>query len=178
MAVGVSLLAEPIIKLVYGAEFILSADVLRILIWAVAIIFVNSLIATLLTSIGKLNVLIVVSAVNVILNVGLNLLFIPTWGFGLSYVGAALTTLISEVVGFAIIYQYFARNLYSLGLISQIIKPLVSASVMALVVFFFKDNLLLAIGGGALVYVMVLLFIKGFDDEDQKILFTLVNKPV
>jgi len=86
--------------------------------------------------------------------------------------------LISEVVGFAIIYQYFARNLYSLGLISQIIKPLVSASVMALVVFFFKDNLLLAIGGGALVYVMVLLFIKGFDDEDQKILFTLVNKPV
>lgn len=178
MAFGITILAENIIDFIYGSEFALSAGVLRILVWSVAIIFVNTIIATMLTSIGKLRILIVISAMNVLLNVGLNLIVVPTWGLGLSYVGAGLTTLITGLVSFIRMYRYFTKNYYSLNLVSLVAKPLLASVIMGVFVYLLQVYLFLAVIVGIFIYVLALFILKAFDDEDKKIALTLLNKPV
>ncbi len=104
------LFADPIVLLLYGAEYARSAAVLRLLAVAVFLIFVDTANTMLLYSGDELGTVLVLSLGTTAANVLLNLILIPRY----SYNGAAVATIASTVLSLLIftptVLRYLARE--------------------------------------------------------------------
>ena len=85
--------SHEVIRIIYGDKFFLSANILEVLSWAILLFFINFLLSNLLISSGreKVNAWNLVGAT--VLNISLNLIWIPKYGA----IGAAWATLFCEV---------------------------------------------------------------------------------
>ena len=154
IALFIMVFGEPISK-IFGEEFIMGRPVLMVLIWSICLVFVNFILLNLLTSIGLQKVNAINNAICVLVNIILNLIFIPLWG-GL---GAAITTLITEFVLFVICYRYVKRELGELDLSDCFLKPLMSLLIGAVFLYILSGwNLMFAILSGFTVYILMLFF--------------------
>ncbi|WP_376788654.1 polysaccharide biosynthesis C-terminal domain-containing protein [Thermoflexus sp.] len=91
MALGVSLLADPLIRLPFGARYLPAIPMLRWLAWSWIPAFLSGLGATVWISQGQSGRLLLTFALGATMNLVLNLVLIPRWGG----VGAAIAMLIS-----------------------------------------------------------------------------------
>jgi len=89
---GVIFLAEDIIAIIGGGEFVISANVLRILIFALAFIFFGNLFNSILISANFQKKLMYVLTFCAAFNIVLNLILIPIY----SYNGAAIVSVVTE----------------------------------------------------------------------------------
>jgi O-antigen/teichoic acid export membrane protein len=105
VAVLVFTLAVPFVHLVANESYAAAVTPLQILAFSIVPLFAGAVFANLLVSMGDLRDLAVVSAVLIVVNVTLNLYFIPAY----SYNGAAGTTVFSELLGFVMIYAVARR---------------------------------------------------------------------
>ena len=94
VAVPISLLAKPIVSLVFGAEYLGSALVLQLYIWSTLGLFVGSGVGNQLMAENRTKAIFWLNFLAMLLNVGLNLYLIPKLGLA----GAALSTLISYLL--------------------------------------------------------------------------------
>jgi len=94
LSLTVCLLAGPVIHRAYGAEFAPAADSLAVLAWASPLAALASLASVALRGAGRERWLVTVSAAAVVVNVGGNLVLIPTVGI----IGAAAMTVVTEVL--------------------------------------------------------------------------------
>jgi O-antigen/teichoic acid export membrane protein len=106
MGTIITLSSEKIIYLVYGSEFLESAGSLKILIWATSFSFLAHSTLYTLNSINKQIIYTKITAISMFLNVILNILIIPKYG----YIGASLTTLLTEFLGFFIMFLYLKNH--------------------------------------------------------------------
>jgi len=168
IGIGTTILSNEIIVFIYGNEYAPSVKALIILIWASVLGFINWTPATLLNSTNQQKVLMTFTLIGAILNIALNFMLIPSF----SYIGAAIATVIAElVVGLLMLYQIQKiQNL--LGLLIEIIsKSLISAILMAIFILIFKNcDLLLLIPAASIVYFVGLAIVKGIDVDDLHIL--------
>ena len=173
VAVVTTLLADKVIILLYpGLEgYANSIIALRILIWALALIFVNTVMANVINSINQVRYSSFVIGINVVVNVCLNLIFISEWGLNLSYKGAGITTVICEVIGFILKYSFLSKKLTSLNLPLLCVRPVFACGIMAVFIFFFSGgmSLFLTIPLAILFYLLSLYLMKSFDRMDMKI---------
>lgn len=164
---GVFILAKRIIILIYGFEFVDSTVALQIL--AATIIFnsINSIQSPLLASINKQKLTTLTVGITALLNILLNLVFIPKY----SYIGACATTLIS-VMTLYFIQFYFVRKNLSLPLLNKdFIKPIISSMAMVLIILALPElNVFYSIILGAIVYTVTIVMIKGFTVNDLELL--------
>lgn len=86
--------AEPVIGTLYGAEYTRVADAARIVVASECIAFFTVLAFNCLVAARLHRGYPLVTLLGLIVNVGLNLLVIPRW----SYLGAAVTTLVTDVL--------------------------------------------------------------------------------
>lgn len=100
------LFADPVIEILYGSDYRAGAGATRIVVAAEGIAFFGALVFTALVATGRHRLYPVVTFVGVALNVGLNLWLIPAW----SYQGAAVTTLVTEVVVVALLWLVLVRH--------------------------------------------------------------------
>ena len=98
-------LAVPFVHLVANESYAAAVTPLQILAFSIVPLFAGAVFANLLVSMGDLRDLSIVSAVLIVVNVTLNLYFIPAY----SYNGAAGTTVFSELLGFVMIYGVARR---------------------------------------------------------------------
>ncbi len=105
IAVLMTLTAKWIMLLAYGAEFVASATVLQIHVWAGCFIFVRALISQHLIITGNEPLSLLSHGVGAILNVLLNLWLIPRYGIE----GAAWATLISYAYA-SFFFLLFAKS--------------------------------------------------------------------
>ena len=91
VAVPISLLAKPIISVVFGSAYLASAGVLQLYIWSSVGLFVGSAVGHQLMAENRTKAIFWLHFATMILNVGLNIYLIPLLGL----IGAALATLIS-----------------------------------------------------------------------------------
>jgi O-antigen/teichoic acid export membrane protein len=86
--------SHEVIRAIYGDKFLLSADILDILSWAILLFFLNFLLSSLLIASGreKINAWNLVGAT--VLNIVLNLTWIPRY----EAIGAAWATLLCEIM--------------------------------------------------------------------------------
>jgi len=95
MGVGTTLLANKIILLIFGSQYTPSVVALQILIWSSVIIFLSGAFTILVQTSNKQMVVTQITAVNVVLNVVLNLILIPHF----SYIAASVVTVVTELSG-------------------------------------------------------------------------------
>ena len=102
LAAGLTLLADPIIELIYGPDFAPAVAVLQITIWAIVFLFLVEPHARMLLIHNKQRRAAQMMTVTTTLNVILNLLLIPTFGIN----GAAVARLASSLALYLLFYAY------------------------------------------------------------------------
>ena len=165
IAVGTTLLAEPIIRALAGEDYLPhSATALQILIWFLPFSFTNGLLQYVLIAVDQQRFITKTFLVATIFNVGANLVLIPR----LSYVGAAATTILSELVLLAAFWRAAHQHVGALRLGSLAWRPALSSAGMAPVVWALQWSPPLAILVGAFLYVVLFLVLGGVTRSERE----------
>jgi len=145
------ILAHSIVFLVYPGDFGPSVGALRILSLVFVPLFLNNALGPLVLTLHKEKTFLWVSVGATLLNVGLNLAFIPAYGI----TAAAVITVVSEafvtVLGFGIMW----RVLHFVPSVRSSLLTLLAVTAMALPVFILRDHWIAATGVGFVSYVGV-----------------------
>ena len=166
---GGMVLSSHIIRFVAGKDFVttstmsflghqITAPILfQILLVAVSFSFISYLFNPILLAVNKQKALILPAIFATILNIGLNLLLIPKFG----YLAAASTTAITEL--FILVYLYLlAVKFLTFKLeFGNFLKVLPAGLIMAIMLYFLRDlNIILLVVIGAGIYFALLLLFK------------------
>jgi O-antigen/teichoic acid export membrane protein len=175
IAVGVTLLAEPIIGLFAGEDFLPHGAVtLQFLIWFIPFSFTNGLLQYVLIAVNRQHFITVAFVVAAAFNIGGNLLVIPQWG----YVGASFMTVFSELVLLGPFLFAVRRYVGPLALLPIAWRPCLSAAVMAPAVWAVTAwSPLLAVPVGAVVYGAALFALRGVTREEIALLWSAWRHP-
>jgi O-antigen/teichoic acid export membrane protein len=172
-AVGLFLLADKIIFLIYGEKFTQSVLILRFIApslipYSLALILAQTLIAA---NYQRLDLIINVVAAFMI--TVLCYVLIKAWaelGAVIAYVSTIMAFLILQVV-------FIAKNLFQLHIIQLIKKPLLATLGMAIVTYVFRDtNLFLNMLISAVVYFSLLFLLKGIYPEEIATIKSVVKR--
>ncbi|WJW76291.1 flippase [Thiohalobacter sp. IOR34] len=110
LAIIAPYLADPVVLLLYGSDFMESAEIIGILAW-VFVLIVYSLVGSAINlAVGDVNHGYWNAALAAVINVGLNVLVIPEYGF----IGAAWTTLASHLSLLLVSQAYVYKNMGNL----------------------------------------------------------------
>lgn len=91
-SVFITILAKPIIHIMYGAAYEASAEILRLLVWYTAFSYVGSVRLIWIYAEEKQHLLCLMNFLGALFNILLNWMLIPRWGVG----GAAFASLITQ----------------------------------------------------------------------------------
>jgi O-antigen/teichoic acid export membrane protein len=164
MATGICLLADPIMGIVAGSDFLPSAAIaLGVLIWFLPFSYANGLTQYALIAAGRQKLLTAAFVVALVFNLGANLLLIPRYGF----VGAAVVTVFSELV-LMVPFGWAARSaLPGVSVVREGASAAGAAALMAPVVWWTRDALGLApsVAIGAGVYLAALWALGGIHPD-------------
>lgn len=171
LAVGITLISDKIVILVYDGQFENAVQLLQILIWSTAIVFINYPLTQLLISTNKQNIFATSTAICAVLNIILNLILIPKY----SYVGAAVATVITQLVNGLIILFFKPKQLLLSQLLHEIYIPFFAAIFMAIFILYSKDyfNLIFLILISIVLYFVLLYVLGGLDHREKEIISRL-----
>lgn len=175
-AVVLFFLANEIIQLLYGHEFLDSALALQILAWAICVRFLSVAPSQLLTSIDRQKIKTKIMGFAALLNIFLNLFMIPALGFR----GAALSSLLSEafvlIVFVMLIWRFVGRSL--LVYVQKVVPSLIAAIIATITILLLKPHFHVIIIAVVtlVVYAGVLFAVKFFGPEDKKLLTQILSK--
>ena len=142
---------------------------LRVIIWSIPIVFVNSVTQYELIAEDQQHYLTRAFMMGVIFNVVGNLLFIPIFG----YVGAAVVTILSELSLLVPFYISVRRNVGTVPWVSIFARPLLAAGSMGLVAYGLIQasvDLWVAAAISTVVYVGVLWLVGALRGEEMAVL--------
>lgn len=127
LAAGGTLLAAPVIALLFGANYAESALVLPVLIWSAVFVILRGSYRHALTAAGHQALDLRCAMVSTGLNVGLNLLLIPRYGM----IGAASATVVGDLAWFVLAYAIFQTRVMPLPALPCLWRPMVAGAAMA-----------------------------------------------
>jgi O-antigen/teichoic acid export membrane protein len=169
---GLILLADKIVLIIYGIKFTNSIIALQILSLYLPLRFVNYILARTLYSIDKQMSVALTVTITAAANVVLNLFLIPI----LSFIGAAIATVLTEIILFALYFYFISKYFHRLTLHKIFIKPSISCLVMGIFIYQFKEIILfLLIPLATFLYFGLLYLLRTFSEEDM-LLFKQVMK--
>ncbi len=173
IGMGITLLSDKIIFLIYGAEFANSATALQIVIWAIVFIWINAIFVDLLVTMGKQKLNTVSITLCVVINVILNFILIPT----LSYNGAAIATVVTSAIFFIASFYFVSKHFQVFPVHKVMVKPVFCGLMMCAFVYYFIDiNIFLLVPLAAVVYLMALLVLKTFSKEDFDMFKAMIKR--
>lgn len=156
LVVGTLFLADDVIKLIGGAGFVESGQVLRILVFALAFIFFGQFFNTLLI-VGNLQKrLMWTLGIAAIINIVLNLIFIPRF----SYLAAAYISVITEFAVVVLTAYMSVKKLKYTPKIEKLPRIILAGVLMAIFLYLFKELnfFILAILSSAVYFILLWLF--------------------
>ncbi len=165
LSIGMVLTADSLVHATRG--FDQSIGALRLLAPSVALLFVNNAFIYTLTAMNRQGDFTRLSIVSLALNVGLNLILIPRYG----YLGAAAASSLTEVGLFLGGWWLLRRHFMPLPVLSSIARVLVSGALMGAVVFLIRAwSLLFVIPAAAAVYLAALLWLHALDRQEWAVI--------
>jgi O-antigen/teichoic acid export membrane protein len=126
---------DPFIRLIFGPDYGPSGVATRILIPAAAFMFLSNFAETTLACIDHWRTIVVVSTFCLVLNVGLNLWWIPLHGFE----GAAWATLLTEGAYFLLTAGAVHRHGHRVPWLALTWRPLLATLVFAAILWLCRD---------------------------------------
>jgi O-antigen/teichoic acid export membrane protein len=135
LAIGTTVLAEPIIRVVYGQAYISGAVTLQILIWAYVLEFFNPFFSRILFCMERQSSVLSIAVMGTCLNIVLNIVLIPRYSFA----GAAIATLISASLNFILLFSLMRRTFSNVSLGALALKILFASLIMGLTLVLLND---------------------------------------
>jgi len=128
--VVLALVAKTVMVILYGQSFAVAAPVLQFLSVVVFLGSLEFLFAMGLVSLSKPWWILIATGLGLVINVGLNLLWIPKWAF----MGAVYAKLIAEIVTFCAYLMLFQLAVGGSMFPRWMLRPVAAGVVMVLVV--------------------------------------------
>ncbi len=172
IAAAMPFIAQGLIMVLGGGEYLPDSMIaLQIIIWFLPFSFVNSVTQYVLIAIDQQRFLTRAFLIGVVFNIVANLLVIPAY----SYRGAAVVTILSELVLLAPFYYAVRKHLGPLPWLSLFWQPGLASAVMVGAMWLLRDiPWLLLIPVGGTVYLLVLGIVGGFRQPDMDLLGRLL----
>ena len=166
LGIGGTILAKPLMNLLYGTKYDNGIIAFQILIWVVVLAYLNMIYARGMWACNKLKEYLNIVIIQAVINIGLNLFLIPSFGI----VGAAIAAVSAEILGFFFYYREFNKVVY-IPIHNYIVRPVIASIVMALFLKYELNlNIFFLIAGGISIYAVFLYFIKGITTEDIRLI--------
>ena len=156
--------ADKIILIIYGTEYNAAILTLQVLIFVVPIIFVTSLFSNILGAMNRQKTITVVAGIIALFNIILNLFLIPKY----SYLGASVVTVLTEGLGFILMYIYISKYFLRISIKDNIFKTVISGILTVLIIYYLKINInwILTAIFGVFIYLLILYLLKIITKED------------
>lgn len=156
--IGIFILSDNFISLIFGPKYLLANYSLKILIPSLLAQSLFMIFCQLLIAIDKRKELLIYEGVGFLVNLILNLIFIPKFG----YLAAALNTTISSYLTF-LFATYSVKRYINFNIFNGITKPLVASLLLGSLFFLFRSsNLILLTALGSVFYFIILFLLKDF----------------
>ena len=169
LVIGTLFLADGIIQIIGGGGFHEAAAVLRILVFALAFIFFGNFFNSVLVAANLQKKLMLMLGFAAILNIVLNLIFIPKF----SYLGAAYVSMLTEFLVVAMGFYLSAKKIGYFPNAEKITSILISGAAMTTFLFLFKqESFFFLLGTSPLVYLLFLWLLKAVKTEEIKSLIS------
>ena len=173
---GTTILAKPIISLIYGIDYTLSVPALQILIWSMVFIFMSQPFGNLFNCVNRQAVVSKTTGICVGLNIILNIILIPKY----SLIGASIATLITEVASLILLVFWSTEIFLTIPDAKTLAvtgaKILISSAVMSLYTLYFINMSLFAlIPSATVLYFIVLFFLNGISGKDISFIMNLIK---
>ncbi|MBI3243380.1 MAG: flippase [Chloroflexi bacterium] len=173
IAVGGMMVAFPLIRFLYTNEFLPSALGLQILIWDVPLLMFTGFCGNMTTIVGEERAAARIYTINALANIILNLYAIPRYGM----VGAALVTVITDLIGALQFHFLLRRKLHLPNMVSVGTRVVLAATMMGVAVYAMGDlNFFIIIGLGAVVYSALVLALRLLDEKEWALIKRLAQK--
>jgi len=168
LVIGTILLSQKIIIFLSSIDFVKSVDVLNILIFATAIIFISQLFYNIIVVLEKQKDFIRIFAIGAVFNIVSNLIFIPKY----SYYATSFNTVLTELLVIYLMAMVIIKNLHYLPSFKMLYKFILAAAVMGVVVYSLSNQfLIIPVIAGAIVYVICLYLLHAISEEDIALIF-------
>lgn len=175
ICVGIAIFSKPVLGLLFGPNFIYGADALRVLVVGMTFYTLFMVSASIAQGIGNPRMPMIILVVGTLINLLLNLIFVPLYGI----VGAAVaTTIAAFLIMVAIIWKTFQ--------ITKVRPPyidfgkIVLASLIMTVplILIPKTNIgfLMALLVSPVAYLIAFTFLRGFESRDVRMLRRLERR--
>jgi len=169
LAIGGTILAKPIMNLIYGGQYGPGVIALQILIWTVAIGSLHGIYVRGLIACDRQNRRLIIAIVHAFIVIALNFVFIPLFGL----IGAAIVTVSAEFLVIFLSYREFSK-IVSVPFHGYILRPLFASTIMVLFLYWglnwLNFNLFLSIFGGGMIYFISLYLMRGITSEDIRVI--------
>ncbi len=165
IVICVAILPDEIISLLYGEQFTASAKVLSILIWVLVFNSTNMVMGNFLVSIDRQSLYLFGMLFGAAMNVGFNFILIPMFGYN----GAAIVTLVTNIVIFVANLYFISKSANYMVLSLETLKLLFSGLIMGVTLFVLKNfniGIVPLIFIGVTIYFIGLYISKAFTEED------------
>jgi O-antigen/teichoic acid export membrane protein len=175
IAVATTLLSNEIIRLLFEPSYAPAAVCLSILVWFIPIVYLTNLFGNSLGAMDQQHFVLRVTTLNVIFNVGANLIVIPHY----AQIGASVTTVATELLGFSFLVVRMKREIGSFVKLGALMRIVLAALVMSAFLFFKPDlHVLLLLALSVLIYLASLLLLRALSiDEIRQLISAVRSNP-
>ena len=167
LVLGGAVLAEPLVRLLFGDRYADSGPVLAVLLLTLLVQFPRTAVQTAALSVGLERRFVLAYAVTIVVNLSANAVLIPAYG----PMGAAISMVISVPVFGLVLASQLRRAGIALRVDERWVKAVVAGAVMLAVVWLLADlPLPIPIIAGAAVYLGGLMVLDTLDEADLEML--------
>jgi O-antigen/teichoic acid export membrane protein len=140
ITIVMSIFGGELLALFYGGKYSAGGVVLILFVLGLFIRSIFSFPSIIFAAMRRLDIEIKAAGSAAIINIILNILFIPIWGIN----GAALASLIAFIV-LGIVLWYYSKKVFNFEFPKEAYKPLIAGIMAFLIIFLLKDQILSAI---------------------------------
>jgi len=174
MAVGIFLLAEPIMHLLYGDKYLDSSFALQLFAIFIFMRFTGNTSGQSLTALDKQKTKMVIEVVSVVINIILDIILVYFYGF----IGAVIATIFVEA-GVRILFLSMDNYYLQIKSITRLRNnlPIIGASIiMGLFIYFTKSflNVILLTILSCMIYAFFLWILRFFKPYDKQLFKQLI----
>jgi O-antigen/teichoic acid export membrane protein len=174
LAVGATVLPHQIIGLLYGSKFAAAAGVLRVVMWALLITFLNYTFSFVLIAVNREKTLSTLIGISAGVSLVSNLVLVPF----LSAMGSAVSLLLTQTFVFGASLFEARRHLkVDLQPFDTLFKPVLSGLFLGGGLLLLQGrNVFFILPAAAVIYLFSLVVIQTFNREERHLLRDLTRK--
>ena len=166
-------LSNEIILIMGGPHFSGAVISLQILAWSTIFLFGDFLQSMTLVALNRQRLLVIQNIASLALNLFLDLVLIPFYG----YIGACVATLVAFIIRFVIGLAFVDRSLGGISIYPTVFKIAVSGSAAAVFMLLFSGwNAFFSSFGGVLVFLLVIVMTKSLSFSELRV-FSQMMRP-